>query len=288
MTTRKQTNNLSEKAMLVSLKLSMWTGRTKDKKVSSEVCTVKKSDKDSGAWWTYLVPKSAICKVQKTEFQCRLRHNQLTLPWMDGGLRILSADMFMKYTEEMRKVIGEYEEAVDDFIKEYPTIVTQAKKRLGKLIEGKRLPSASEIKPKFAVHQDILPIPQASDFRCNLNDDEVAGIRKNIANSIETMTERAMTNLWEQFTSLIEKIEKTMKEPKRIFRDSLITNLRDFCELIPKMNLTGDNNLETLRKEASKKLAELKPIDLRESKKDRKRAHKTAKEIMEKIKGYTN
>jgi hypothetical protein len=78
-----------------------------------------------------------------------------------------------------------------------------------------------------------------------------------------------------------------MRQPKKIFRDSLIENLSNFCELIPKMNLTQDNNLEELRKEAVKKLAELKPIDLRESRKDRRKAHKSAKEIMEKIKGYT-
>ena len=274
--------------MLVHLKISLWTGRTKDKKVSSEVCVVKESDSDAGAWWTYLIPKNDFCKVQQTGFQCRLRHHQLTLPWMDGGLRILPADMFMKYTEEMRKVVSDYEEAVNDFLKEYPTIVARAKKRLGKLLEGKQLPSASEIKPKFAVHQDILPIPRASDFRCQLNSDEVEDIRRNIATSIETMTEKAMTNLWEQFASLVEKVEKTMKEPKKVFRDSLITNLKDFCELIPKMNLTNDNNLEELRKMAAEKLAELKPLDLRESKKDRKKAHKSAKEIMEKIKDYTN
>ena len=285
---RKQKNNLAEKAMLVNLTLSQWTGRVKDKKVSNEVCAVKESDRDAGAWWTYLIPKSAIAQVGKTRMNCYMKHVNLTLPWMDGGLRILSSDMFMKYSEEMRKAISEYDKAVSDFLKEYPTIVAQAEKRLGKLLEGKQFPSVSEIKCKFAVHQDILPIPQASDFRCQLNDDEVINIRKNIATSIETMTVKAMTNLWEQFTSLIKKIEKTMKEPKKIFKDSLITNLRDFCELIPKMNLTNDNSLETLRKEALKKLAELKPIDLRESKKDRKQAHKTAKEILSKMKGYTN
>ena len=286
---RKKKTDLSEKAMLVNLTLSEWTGRVKDKKVSSEICAVKKSDIDAGAWWTYLVPKGAIAQVNRSKWNCYMIHRRLTLPWTDGGLRILAADMFMRYSEEMRKAISEFDEAVDTFLREkYPTIAKQAVKRLGKLLEGKQFPSASEIKPKFAIHQDILPIPQASDFRCQLNSDEVESIRKNIEVSIETMAEKAMSTLWERFTILIEKVEKTMKEPKKVFRDSLITNLRDFCELIPKMNLTNDNNLEELRKEAAKKLAQLKPLDLRESKADRKKAHKSAKEIMEKIKDYTN
>ncbi len=288
MVKQKKTTNLSEKAMLVNLTLSQWTGRVKDKKVSNEVCAVKESDGDAGAWWTYLVPKRAIAQVGKTRMNCYMKHVNLTLPWMDGGLRILSSDMFMRYSEEMRKAISEYDEAVNDFLKEYLTIVAQAEKRLGKLLEGKQFPSASEIKYKFAVHQDILPIPQASDFRCQLNADEVIDIRKNIATSIETMAEKAMSTLWERFTILVDKVEKTMKKPKKIFRDSLISNLKDFCELIPKMNLTNDNNLEELRREVAEKLAQLKLLDLRESKRDRRKAHKSAKKIMEKIKGYTN
>jgi hypothetical protein len=284
---RKTKSNLREKAMLVNLTITGWTGRVKDKKVSNEVCLAKHSNTDSGAWWTYLVPKDIIATVQSAAMKCRMIHFKYTLPWMDGGIRILAADMFMKYSKEMRKAVNEYNDAVDNFLLEYPTIVKNAKKRLGNLYENRQLPSASEIKPKFAIHQDVFPIPQATDFRCHLDADEVETIRDNITKSVETLTEKAMSNLWEQFAALIEKIEKTMRQPKKIFRDSLIENLSNFCELIPKMNLTQDNNLEELRKEAVKKLAELKPIDLRESRKDRRKAHKSAKEIMEKIKGYT-
>lgn len=287
MTTRKPKSNLSEKAMLVHLRTCSWTGRTKDKKVTSEICVAKKSDSDAGAWWTYLVPKHVIRNVEATRMKCRNTHFKYTLPWMDGNLRILPAAMFMKYSKEMRKVIAEHDEAIAVFLKEYPEVVRNARKRLGKLIDGRRFPSVQQIKHKFRTLTDILPMPAAEDFRCQLNNDEVKRIQSDISKSIETMTSTAMVNLWEQFTDFIEKIEKTMKEPKRIFRDSLISNLKDFCELIPKMNLTNDVELETLRKEAISKLAALKPIDLRESKADRKKAHKSAKELMEKIKGYT-
>lgn len=207
---------------------------------------------------------------------------------MDGGLRILPSAMFMKYSEEMRKAIAKYEEALEAFLREYPTLVDRAKKRLGDLLKDKRLPDIHEIKHRFRIRQDILPIPSAGDFRCNLSDDQVDMIHKRVASSIESMTEKAVASIWQQLAAFIEKIEETMKQPKKVFRDSLISNLKDFCELIPKMNLTDDNKLEMLRKEVIAKLTELKPIDLRESKADRKKAHKSAKEIMEKIKGYSN
>lgn len=287
MVAKKKSNRLSERAMLVHLKTSSWLGRTKDKKITSEVCTAKNSDPDAGSWWTYLIPKHAIRNVEAARMKCRNTHFKYTLPWMDGSLRILPAAMFMDYSKAMREVIAEHETAVKAFLKEYPLIINNAEKRLGKLKENKRLPSVQEIRHKFEITTDILPMPEVSDFRCEIGDQEIDSIKKNISESLEKMTVKAVANIWEQFTSLVEKIEQTMKQPKKIFRDSLFTNLKEFCELIPKLNLTGDNNLEGLRKEAIKKLTQLSAPDLRVSKTERKKAYKSAKEIMDKIKGYT-
>jgi hypothetical protein len=282
----KQKNNLSEKAMLVSVSFSFWTGKTKDSRVTNEVIVTKKSARDAGTWLTNLVSKSDLGSVESARGKVRETHYKYSLPWMDGGLRILPSAMFMKYREEMSKAIAEHEKALAAFLREYPSIVKRAQKRLGDLLKDKHLPEVWEVKRKFAIRQDILPIPAMGDFRCELSSDEADEIREKVAASIESMTERAVANIWEQFTTLIEKIEKTMKEPKKVFRDTLISNLRDFCELIPKMNLTNDNKLESLRKEVIAKLAELKPINLRESKADRKKACKSAKEILTKMKGY--
>jgi hypothetical protein len=283
----KQKSNLSEKAMLVSISFSFWTGKTKDKQVTREVLIRKNSSTDAGTWFTNLVSKNELKDIDSARGKVRETHYRLTLPWMDGGTRILPSAMFMKYTEEMRKVIAEHEKALAAFLKTYPELVKDAQKRLGDLLKDKRLPTAAEIKHKFRIRQDILPIPEAGDFRCKLTDGQEAQIKKQVASSIEDMTERAVTSVWEQFTELVSKIEETMKQPKKIFRDSLISNLKDYCELLPKLNLTNDNNLEHLRKEALAKLAKLIPDNLRQDKNDRKKAHKSAKEIMEKIKGYT-
>lgn len=284
----KKKNRLSERAMLIHLRTSSWLGRTKDKKVTSEVCSAKNAGADAGSWWTYLVPKHAIRNVEAARMRCRNTHFKYTLPWLDGSIRILPSAMYMTYTTEMRKVIAEHEEAVRVFLKDYPGIVSRAEKRLGKLKEGRRFPTVEEIKRKFQVFTDVMPVPEVSDFRCKLGNDELDDIRNNFETSYHDKLNDAMASVWNKLAEMIEKIEKKMKEPKGIFRNSLISNLKDFCELIPKMNLTNDNNLEQMRKEVIKKLANLNAPDLRVSKKERRKAHKTAKEIMNKLKDYTN
>jgi len=274
--------------MITHLSFSMWTGRIKDNKVSNEVTTNKNADKDGGTWWTYLIPRSSMRNINTAYGRCKSVHNNLTLPWRDGGDRILPTAMFIKYSKAMREAKAEFDEAVDEFLREYPNILSSAHKRLGDLLKDKALPTATEIKSKFGVHQEIYPLPNTADFRVDLSNDDVQNIRSQMQSSIDSTVEKAMTGIWQRLAELVEKIEKTLGEPKKVFRDSLIGNLNEFCELIPKLNLTEDSKLEDFRKEVSKKLANLKPNELRENETERKTAHTSAKDVLKKMNDYLN
>ena len=277
---------LNEKAMLAHFQISCWTGRTKDSQVSYEVTLTKNADGDAGAWWTYLVPKRALKEVYRTAAICRSTHWKFTLPWQDGGCRILPSAMFLDYKAAMREVTTNFEEAVRDFIKEYPTIMAASQKRLGKLSQNKILPSASTLKTKFGHHTDMFPLPTAADFRIDLSSDDLEDVKKQVEASINSVTAKAMSSVWERLHELVGKIEGTLKQPKKIFRDTLISNLSDFCELLPKLNITDDTNLEAMRQEAVSKLTQLKPGSLRDDKSERKQASKAAKDFLAKMKDY--
>jgi hypothetical protein len=267
----------------------MWTGRKKDSKVGRDVCLDKDAEADDGAWWTYMIPKAKLKRMDTARGRCRTQWIKETLPWMDGGIRILPSALFMQYTKRMREYIKEYEEAKDEFLKDYPTIVEDAKRRLGKLAKGKRFPNVSEIRNKFDITLDVLPIPTVGDFRVQLGDKQLEKAQKEVERTINTMVDKAMEELWLQFKNLIAKVEATMSDPKKKFKDSIIKNLEDFCELVPKMNLTDDDKLESLRRDVKARLAQLKPDELRNNKHSRKKAAKTAKEILAKVvdgKGY--
>ncbi len=278
---------LSEKAMLTQLSFSVWTGRTKDNRVSEEVFVQKNAEHDTGTWWTQLIPRQSMRNIHTAYGRCKAVHNNLTLPWRDGGDRILPTAMFMEYTKAMREVKADFDEAVNEFLKGYPEILKNARKRLGSLLDGKSLPTAAEAKRKFGVHQEIYPLPDITDFRVDLAKEDVAEIRKQMKTSIDDTIEKAMTGIWERLIELVEKVKETLGKPKKVFRDSLINNLEDFCELIPKLNLTNDSKLESFRKDTVQRLAKLRPDNLRDDKTERKAAHKAAKDVLKKMKEYT-
>jgi len=286
MITKKEGTQLSEKAMLVKLNISVWTGRKKDRTVTNEIIDNKHAYGDAGAWWTYLVPRKEMRRVHIAEDKCRTIWRECTLPWDDAGSRILSSKMFLEYNKRMRKAVEEFHEAVEEFIADYPNIAQNAKTRLGELAKTNKLPTASEIRNKFNFAQHIMPMPVATDFRVSLSEADVDAVREQIEADVNNAMKKAMTDIWVRLSDLVSKLEQTLKKPDKIFRDTLITNIGQFCKIMPKLNIMDDANINNIHKEVMEQLAKLKPETLRTNKRARRNTAKKAKDIMKKMEVY--
>jgi len=188
----------------------------------------------------------------------------------------------------VNKCIDEHTKAVDTLIKRWPSIMSREafKERLGKLAEGQHLPTTAEIREKFGIELNIMPMPNSADFRINVGNDEIENVRQQIAETYEHSIGRATTELWTRLAELVNNVlDKTIVNNKT-FRNSIITNLKEFCELIPSYNVTDNENLDAVRKDVLNKLANLDPEDLRDINETRKKAAKDAKAILDKINDF--
>ena len=274
---------LNERAMLVGIKFSQWTGRTMDKRVSAEVRKSKHAEEDTGSWWTYLAPKKALQKINTAYCRCDVIHRRLTLPWTDGGMRILPSAMFMEYRTEMAKGIEDFRESVEEFLKEYPAIRQRAAERLGQLADGKNLPTVSDIRGKFGVVQSLIPLPTTADFRVDLNAADLKEAKEQVTQTLTEATGRAMGSLWERLAEMVGKMEATLKDSDKKFTRATVRSLETFCKQIPKMNITDDKKLESIRKEVLDKLGKMDAGAIREDAGKRSSAAKTAKQLSKKI-----
>jgi len=286
MTTKKTKNKLSEKAILINLTIHNYGGAKKDKKVTTTTCLVMQAKADAGSWWTRTIPKSEIDPITAASMKCRNILTKYTLPFLENGFRILPSARFTEFSKEMREGIENYHAVVSVFIKRYPEIVGN-RQRLGKLAENITFPSVAEMKSKFSIRVETMNVPTTDDFRINLGDAEANEIKANVEDSINTALKNSMTEIWNQLAELIAHVEKTLKDPKKKFKDSLIDNLTNFCKLIPKINLSDDENLEELRKDIIEKLTKLNCDDLRTDKVQRKTASKKATDLLKKMQDYT-
>ena len=95
-----------------------------------------------------------------------------------------------------------------------------------------------------------------------------------------------MKSVWERLHKVVSKVVEKLGNADAIFRDTLIGNVVDLCNILPDLNLEDDPQLEDLRKEVERSIGSLDPAMLREDPEGRKVIAADAKKILDKIGGY--
>ncbi len=272
---------LNEKCMLVALQVHCWQARKYDKKISTEVSEQHAATSDAGRYNKHLLPgdTKSYDKVKTKAGDIRAFHYQNTLPWSQDGQRILPSANFLTYTEGMRHHIEDYEMLVSMFLMEYPSLKENARVLLNGMYRQEDYPGPVELKSKFGVEKDFTPLPDADDFRVKLADQEIERIRQQIEQRVASEVETAQNDLWQRLRSAVDRMVERLAKPNAVFRDTLVTNLREVVDLIPNLNLTQDEDLEQIRKHVANVLTVHDPQELREDLGLRSLVAKQAEEI---------
>ncbi|HYE75230.1 MAG TPA: hypothetical protein VEF04_17945 [Blastocatellia bacterium] len=281
-------SNLAKKAMLVSLGTASWSGRKHDKKVSEEVAQQHNSDVDMGRFSKKLMPKEAPSLKAVTSILSRAReeHYRQTLPWSDEGCRLLPASNYMEYAAKVRQFQAELAAALPQFVKDYPKLKKEAKKALNGLFNEDDYPSPDEIAERFALVVKFYPLPDAADFRVTLADDEVEEIRRQIEEDTNMSVLEAVDDLYGRLADAVDHIVNRLATPDAKFKNTLISNLQEVVDLVPRLNLTGDKRLATLTKRIQSELLKVEPQQLREDETLRAEVAEKAKAIQSDFEAY--
>jgi hypothetical protein len=286
--------NLTERCMLVNLSISQWTAVKNDKQVTREVSQQHQSEEKMGRYNKCLVAKNALETLKKLAGCARTEHYTRTLPWRDGGDRILSSAGYFEYSRVMRDKSREWDTAVDDFCANYQTFVDDARARLNGLFKDSDYPTVAQIRGKFSLAFELFPMPTADDFRVNLGDAETARIRAEIEATANGMLARAMSDVWARLQDVVSKMSARLKAyeqsnlggVKNPFRDTLVTNITDLLGILPSLNLTNDANITAFADEIAASLTAYTPDQLRESERARVDVATRADEILSKMSAF--
>jgi hypothetical protein len=276
---------LSNKAMLASLSISQWTARKYDRKATKKV-EEDYHAKEAGRFNKILISLDEIKAIQKIVNEARGLHYDYTLPWGDKGTGILPTGMYMEYMSKMRAVKDKYTIAVQKFIDIYPSLKEEAKRRLNGLYRDEDYPSPAELERKYAFHINIMPLPDAKDFRVSLQAEEVERIRRDIEVQIMKSQNIAMQNLWQRLYARVKRMAERLSDDEAVFRDSLVHNLIELCRILPAMNIAGDPKLEEMRRDVERKLCIYSPQELRDNKHNRREIARNAQSILKTMAGY--
>jgi len=260
---------IGSNAMLVDLNISMWTGRKMDKKVSEEIDVSKSTKARAGNYNKKLLAGSdKLEKVQKIATAVRTWNYQHTLPWSDGGSRLLPMKSFFDYKATLGNYEQQYNDAVEDFLVEYPQLVSGSAFTLGALFDRGEYPDVEDLRSKFRFKYVFCPVPDAGDFRIDVEEQAKNELQQQYKEYYDGKLADAMKDAWdrlhETLTHLSDRMDYT-DENKKKFWDSTITNASDLCGLLTSLNVTNDPKLEDMRQKLEKALNGVDASDIRES-----------------------
>lgn len=261
--------SLASAGVVTNVDVNVWAATKQDKKISGEVTDAYQASPEAGKFVKNLLAGDPTHKKLLLHRQTVYNWNKRrTYDWA-GSSRVLPFVMLSKYKEEWRELEAEHALLVDEFERRYPDIIAEMAFKQGNMFDKTEYPTVSEIRSKFSMRLSISPVP-ASDFRCAVAEDIAEDLKQHYERTANEAVQGIMRDIGEQLTDLIKRIAHACSEPKEGKRkpkvyDSTINQAKELCGMLEKFNITKDEKLDEMRKEAMQVIGALTADDIRDS-----------------------
>lgn len=232
--------SINEKAMLVKLSISQWYNRVIDRKVTDEIAQRYEVTEQEDKYVKTLLPRIAVRNIQRAISDLRTFHYANTLPWQDDSVRILSSSNFFQYQQGIAARRAKLDEAVDEFVSNYPKWLDHARSIKKGLFDETQYPTASGIRDHYRVNITFLPFPNVDDFRIDIGSKELEQIKAQTAQALAEALSSANQNLIDRLYERVYRLYSALSDPEKIFRDNTVTSIVETADLVERLNVTGD------------------------------------------------
>jgi len=252
--------SISSSSMLVELSISVWTARKKDRAATADLLNMNHASKSAGAFNKNLLADcEELVAIQKFATNTRTMHYNMTIPWSDSGLRLLPTAKYFDYHKQMTQLQVEFDRLVQKFLSAYDWEVAQVHAKLGNLFNRDEYPTTDTVRDKFAFRLSYIPVPDAGDWRVDMESSAQEALRQQYAAFYQEQMERAMRDLWERLHNELERFIRqlgTSEDGKkgRIF-DGTIEHVRHLADMLEHCNFTDDPNLQLAQRRLTSTLA---------------------------------
>jgi hypothetical protein len=285
-------SKLLDNAILVRLKIGVYSGNKVDQELSAEIQKQEGAMSNAGRWVKNTLADADEIKKLKANAQAARNLNYAqTLPWDSKGDRILPTKLFKDHTEEMQRYQEEQIDLKRQLKARYPEIIANAKVVLGNSFKNEDYPPVDELLEKFYFDINYHKIADPdSDFRIKLQEEDKESIRESMRDLHARTLKKAHRDLWgrchEVVSTMAERLgkeERGGETKNKIFKDTLVSNVEDLCTLLDSLNITNDPDLAMIGQEIRHSIVGTNPGDLRKSEEVREEVKNHAERIQEEI-----
>ena len=260
---------LASASMLVEVNISNWVGRKKDKRASEDVVTQNHAAAGvANVNKKLLADSDNLRAIQQHVTATRSAHAHMTMPWSNSGLRLLPTAQYFKYQQTMTDMQNEFERLITNFLDSYNDEVIDVQMKLGDLFSRDDYPTTEDLERKFAFSINYMPLPDAGDFRVDIGNEALAEVKQQYSEFYAKQYSTAMNDVWTRLhkalTSMSDRLDYSSKEDKKVFRDTLVSNVTDMIELLRVCNVTNSTQMAAMADSLEEAMSGVTPDALRE------------------------
>lgn len=279
--------SIHSEAMLVSIKISQWSARKFDKEASQDTTQRFGATEQAGRFNKQLIPKDALSDVSKAATALKAYFYKVTTPWSDvTGQYLLSSRLYFDFSQKVRELTAVFDSAADTLTARYGVLVQEAVLGLNGLYKESDYPDPDDIREKFQVTVEMNPVPSGGHLLLQIEERELEAVRASLDAQVAERVKSAQKELWSRLHGVVKAMAERLSDKKAIFRDTLVGNIEDLCDLLPALNTSDDPDLEAMRLEIEEKLTSYTPKELRKDSDARADTAKAAQEIMASMAGF--
>ena len=255
--------NLKEKVLLVDCIITSWTALHTSPEIKEAGSEKFECSDLFVIGKLYLINPTGIRLV--TSAASKVRRFITTYALRFGNSYILPISLYEPFMDEWRVVRKNFYDAVQEFVRQYPRLINDAKQSMGNLFNESLYPSQAELAERFSVSLDIMDFPSDPlQWHKHLNPahaQELGAIFEDtLSRKLECMIEDAASRVY----TVLEKMINTLSVEDKIFRNSLITNIQECLDMLKHWNVTDNAIINGIAQRVQVILDNVPIEDLRE------------------------
>ena len=259
---------LERNAVIAVLSTSQWGASKADKELASTLTAQYDAEDGTASVRKQLIPRDRLKALSGAIQLAKKMHHTMTLPYGDHGDRILPIGQLETYKTTMHAAIESVNVCRKDFIEAYDDgLAEDSLRALGRMGDWADYPTSEELKEKFGVSYEILPVPSAEHFVADVGEEERERIKIELEKRSEVKLNAAMVSIYERIESELRHLITRLGvdetgTPNRLHATALEA-IKSLATAVPNLNITRDPKLNEIGSRISEALRTIEIDDLR-------------------------
>lgn len=231
-------------ALLVKLQIGKWTGKKDDKAAEREIASAHQVQGSFGEVKKDLVSRVALKSITEAESAIRTFHAKHTQPW-SPGVAILPSAIYFEYVRGLAALKENYQYAVEAFVNNYSVLKSDSKLRLGDKYDDDDYPSADNLKSRFYVQTDFIPLASSSGIVLDLASEDLKKVQDEYSKTLSEMERSSVSASYSALGGAITNLLERLLDPTTA-RLNTMDKVKETAQLVRKMNVMKSDALDAV------------------------------------------